>query len=180
MEMVAWLAGEEHSDDPACACSVLASYVRALNDCLPSDAHRDRYLRPLLPRLVNTRGGATLSRRRAFCIADHGARVLAPMLLDTKGDHDAAARLRGLEPITCRSDARVAHEAAREAGAPRSVLWPLMMAARNHVPCNWVPAVVNMVRDIGTEAGYEAAAGLLGGSTLTPSANRGKPAAARV
>ncbi|MHC5072906.1 MAG: hypothetical protein ACYTGO_20725, partial [Planctomycetota bacterium] len=75
MEMVAWLAGEEHSDDPRCACPVIASYVRALNDCLPSDAHREHYLRGLLPQLVNTRSHLQLRRRRAFRVVDHGARV---------------------------------------------------------------------------------------------------------
>ena len=30
MEMVAWLAGEAHSDEPECACPVLAAMVRAL------------------------------------------------------------------------------------------------------------------------------------------------------
>jgi hypothetical protein len=58
MEMVAWLAGEAHTDEPLCACPVIAAFVRAVNDALPSDAARDRHLRPLVPRFVGTRGTA--------------------------------------------------------------------------------------------------------------------------
>ena len=32
MEAVAWLAGEEHSDAPQCACPALTSIVQRLND----------------------------------------------------------------------------------------------------------------------------------------------------
>jgi len=52
MEMVAWLEGLPHSDNPACTCPVLAAYVRSVNDRMP-DAERDRLL-PFLPRLVGT------------------------------------------------------------------------------------------------------------------------------
>jgi len=45
MEMVAWLAGEAHSDEPRCACPVLGALVRASNDAM-TDAQRDRFLRP--------------------------------------------------------------------------------------------------------------------------------------
>lgn len=39
LELVAWLAGEEHSDHPACVSPVVAHFVRAWNDHL-SDADR--------------------------------------------------------------------------------------------------------------------------------------------
>jgi len=32
LEVVAYIAGEPHSDHPACACPVLTSYVIGLND----------------------------------------------------------------------------------------------------------------------------------------------------
>ena len=73
MEMVAWLAGEKHSDEPQCTCPVLASYVRALNDLLPSDAARDRLLRRMVPRLVNTTASIAEQRRRGFRLADAAA-----------------------------------------------------------------------------------------------------------
>ncbi|MHC4816120.1 MAG: hypothetical protein ACYTFN_23925 [Planctomycetota bacterium] len=161
MEMVAWLAGEEHSDDPRCACPVIASYVRALNDCLPSNADRERHLRRLLPQLVNTRSHLQLRRRRAFRVADHGARVLAAMFFEARGDREAAARMRALAPIQNRARAQAAHDLARELDAPRTVYWPLMMAARNHAAVTWIPVVVQLVSEIGSEAGYEAAAQLV-------------------
>lgn len=161
MEMVAWLAGEEHTDDPGCACPVIASYVRALNDCLPSDAHRERYLRRLLPQLINTRRNPSLGRRRAFRAADHGARVLAPMLFEARGDSESAIRMRALAPIHNRVQAKAAQDLAEELGAPRAVCWPLMMATRNHLANTWVPAAVQLVREIGTEAGYQAATRLV-------------------
>jgi len=161
MEMVAWLAGEVHTDDPHCACPVVASYVRALNDCLPRDAHRERHLRRLVPQLINSRGSASLGRRRAFRAADHGVRVLAPMLFEARGDAEAAARMRALPPIHNRVQAKAAQDLAAELGAPRAVCWPLMMAMRDHPANTWVPAVVQLVREIGTEAGYEAATSLI-------------------
>ena len=83
MEMVAWLAGEAHSDEPRCACPVIASYVRALNDLLPDDGARTRLLRPLVPKFVNTRGNAQDERRRGFVVPhDHGA-VLARRVVVT-------------------------------------------------------------------------------------------------
>lgn len=161
MEMVAWLAGEEHTDDPHCACSVIASYVRAFNDSLPSDIHRERYLRRLLPRLVNSRGDVRLRRQRAFRVVDHGVRVLAPMLFESLGNPEAAARLRALPQVQSRVQTKAAHDLATELGAPRSVCWPLMMATRNHPATTWVPAVVQLVRQIETAAGYEAATYLI-------------------
>jgi hypothetical protein len=161
MEMVAWLAGEAHTDDPHCACPVIASYVRAFNDSLPSDSHRERYLRRLLPRLVNSRGDVGLRRQRAFRAADHGVRVLAPMLFEAVGDRAAANRLRALPPIQNRAQAKAAQDLAETLGAPRAVSWPLMMATRNHPATAWVPAVVQLVRQIGTHAGYEAATSLI-------------------
>ncbi len=162
MEMVAWLAGEQHSDDPKCACPVISSFVRSLNDCLPSDDHRARYLRPLIPRLINTRtGDLRLRSRRAFRIADHGARVLAPMLLQARADKEAAARLRALAPIQDRASARAARAIAQELGAARVVCWPLMMPAQDGPAGQWVPSVAQLAREIDSEAGYRAAVQLV-------------------
>ena len=69
MEMVAWLAGEEHSDEPVCACPVVAALVRASNDAMTDDA-RNRYLRPLVPQLVNSRGSAADERVRGLLAID--------------------------------------------------------------------------------------------------------------
>lgn len=54
MEVVAWLAGEGHTDAPECASPVLRRYTIALNDRWPDD--RRQLLKPYLPRMVGTRG----------------------------------------------------------------------------------------------------------------------------
>ncbi len=76
MEMVAWLAGEAHSDQPDCASPVLAALVRAINDRLASDSERERLLRPLVPILVNTRSDSGTERARALAIVDFVLRRL--------------------------------------------------------------------------------------------------------
>ena len=53
LEVVAWLAGEPHSDHPECVCPVLGAFVRSWNDALPDD-ERDALLKPILPRLIGT------------------------------------------------------------------------------------------------------------------------------
>ncbi len=58
MEAVAWLAGEPHSDRPACACPVIGAFMIAWNDALPDDETRTRLLKPLLPLLVGSRAAA--------------------------------------------------------------------------------------------------------------------------
>lgn len=52
MEAVAWLEGLKHTDRPKCTSPVIASFVRALNDCL-LDSERQRLV-AYLPRLVGT------------------------------------------------------------------------------------------------------------------------------
>ena len=66
MEFVAYLAGEPHSDQPACVCPALTAYVIALNDAMAQD-WRQR-LKPFLPRLIDTNDGWT-ERRSAHLIA---------------------------------------------------------------------------------------------------------------
>jgi hypothetical protein len=52
MEAVAFIAGEEFSDNPKCASPVLAAFGRRLNDALPSDQRQQ--LERLIPLLVGT------------------------------------------------------------------------------------------------------------------------------
>ena len=54
MEAVAWYAGENHSDMPACVSPVLRRYGMSLNDRLP--AERRQELKAFIPRLVGTAG----------------------------------------------------------------------------------------------------------------------------
>ena len=52
MEVVAWLAGEGHTDAPTCASPILRHYTIALNDRW--DDTRRQTLKPYLPRMVGT------------------------------------------------------------------------------------------------------------------------------
>lgn len=55
MELVAWLAGEEHSDNPECVSKLIAATMRSFNDSIESQAERTRLLKPLLLETIGTR-----------------------------------------------------------------------------------------------------------------------------
>ncbi|MFB0490852.1 capsular polysaccharide biosynthesis protein [Methylobacterium sp. OAE515] len=77
LEAVAYVAGEPHSDQPACASPSLAAFIRTLSDRLPQDA-RDALILPLVPRLVGTRGSEALERRRVALVVDWLVRTHVP------------------------------------------------------------------------------------------------------
>ncbi|MGV2740247.1 hypothetical protein, partial [Salmonella enterica] len=77
LEAVAYLAGEPHSDQPACASPSIAAFVRNWSDGLPQ-AERDGLILPLGPRLVGTRGSEALERRRIAMVADWLVRSHVP------------------------------------------------------------------------------------------------------
>src|ERR1700752_2452214 len=52
MEWVSYLAGEPHSDEPACVSPVLRIFCATLNDALDDD--RRQRLRPYLTRTIGT------------------------------------------------------------------------------------------------------------------------------
>jgi len=112
MEAVAWMAGEKFSDAPRCACPLLASFLRRLNDRLPAEPRQ--LLKELIPLLIGSRGGYHTVIARVFHLADYSARVFAPWALDRLGYTEAAAKLRGMIKITTRADAAACREAARE------------------------------------------------------------------
>lgn len=98
MELVAWMAGEPHSDHPACASRVITAFVINLNDVL-GETTRQR-LKPFLPRIVGTRGSEELEQRRGWMAADWLIRVRTPAWLDLAGLKEQAAALRSLPEIT--------------------------------------------------------------------------------
>lgn len=100
MEAVAWLAGEEHTDHPACCSRVIAAFVRAWNDGLPTNADRDRLLKPLLPLMIGTATGEADDFKRSYMAMDWIVRTYLPAWLDlTKTLTPHAAKLRGLPVI---------------------------------------------------------------------------------
>jgi hypothetical protein len=88
MEMVAFFAGEKHSDQPKCACPVLGAYGIRLNDSMPDDV-RDRLLKPLVPLIAGTADKASEQQRAEFLAMWAVNRVL-PILLRARGFADHA------------------------------------------------------------------------------------------
>ena len=130
MEAVAFVAGEEWSDYPACACPVIGRFLRSWNDALP-DAERDGLLRGLIPLLVNTKGPVALEQRRAVMAADWLSRAYTPAWLQLAGMTEQALALSSLPEIidftqcailmpvlnAVRADADAVRAAARAAAA---------------------------------------------------------------
>lgn len=140
MEAVAFVAGEPWSDSPQCACPVIAAFLRAWNDALPDD-ERDALLRPLIPRLVGTRGSDALAHRRSLLAADWLVREQTPAWLRLAGLTAQADALAALPEITSMAQVpsiRGAIEAARDSAdaaraaaraAARDAAWDAARAA---------------------------------------------------
>ena len=128
MEAVSFIAGEEWSDSPECASPVISAFLRSWNDSLDGE-RRDTLLRPLIPKLIGTRGDDALENRRATMAADWLVRVHTPAWLRLAGLTVHADALSALPEITdfaqcpslmsvlsaARSDAAAARNAARAA-----------------------------------------------------------------
>ena len=78
MEAAAYVAGERWSDHPVCTCPVITSFMIAWNDGLPSDADRDRLLKPLIPEIIDTRSTPAIQERRSYLALDWLVRVFTP------------------------------------------------------------------------------------------------------
>jgi hypothetical protein len=89
MEWVSHLAGEPHSDEPACVSPVLRAFCTSLNDGL-EDIPRQR-LRTYLPRTISTSGDG-LDDRRGWMAMDWLIRVHTPTWLSAAGLTGASAR----------------------------------------------------------------------------------------
>lgn len=113
LEIVSLLAGEAWSDHPPCVCPVLTTYGIALNDAMPDNATRDKYLLPLVPLLQGTADPAKVESR-TYHFADTAIRRFAPLALRAAGRETEAQSLEACEPVT---DKRTAKAAARAANA---------------------------------------------------------------
>jgi hypothetical protein len=148
MEMVAWLAGEAHSDEPDCTCSVLAPLVRACNDAM-SEYLRNHYLRPLLPQLIHTRASATVERLRGMMVVDCLVRELLPRWLDRHYRGVEAELLRGIPPIRNLSHVRAATRVITTyADDHRAAQWVLARAIEGAAPARYVAGVVQLARTL--------------------------------
>ena len=118
MEAVAFVAGEAHTDTPACACPVIAAFMRSWNDGLPDDARRDLYLKRFIPRLVGSRDSLAVAERRSYLALDWLIRVYTPAWLDlVEATKPHASALRALGEIVNMASAEAAGPVVRAAGA---------------------------------------------------------------
>jgi|GEM_PF-541834 len=137
LEAVAYVAGEPHSDQPACASPSLSAFIRTWSDNLPQEA-RDALILPLVPRLVGTRGSEALERRRVALAADWLVRTHLPAwfrLAKLNVEGDALAGLPELTDIAdlaawcdhleqARKRAKVANLTLRQTGPMvRAAAW---------------------------------------------------------
>ena len=183
MEAVAWLAGEAHSDHPACVCPVLGAFVRSWNDSL-DDAMRQK-LKPFIPRMVSTSTDGR-SEERAWMCLDWLTRECAPAFMDlTPALQSHGAALRVLPEITshagltharpvlkaARAAARAAAwDAARAAAgaAARAAAWDAARAAAGAAAWDAARAAATDAAGAAAWDAARAAARAAGGKTLAP------------
>jgi hypothetical protein len=97
MEAVSYVAGEEFSDSPKCACPVISAFMRSLND---SSKYKQRQqLKPYILRLVDTNKGEEVAERRLMLCVDWLIREYTPAWLDLANLSDEANSLRSLAPV---------------------------------------------------------------------------------
>ena len=100
LEAVAFVAGEPWSDHPECACPIIGAFLRSWNDFLPTDADRDRLLKPLIRDLVGSKSTKEVEQKRALLCADWLIRVNTPTWLRLAGLTVHADALEALPEIT--------------------------------------------------------------------------------
>jgi hypothetical protein len=139
MEWVSYIAGEPHSDEPACVSPAVRAFCTTFNDSL-EEGPRQR-LRPYLARTIGTAADG-LDEMRAWLAMDWLVRMYTPRWLAAAGHDGPATRLRTLDPVlTVRAlhaaleplaSARgVARSAWRQAlGATRGAVWAPWLAGR--------------------------------------------------
>lgn len=170
MELVAWLAGEPHSDEPRCACPVLAAFVRAVNDSVDDD-DRERLLRPLAPLLVNSRGDAEQERARGALLLDVLVREVVPAWLRARGRRSAAGRLAALATLGAGTSLdEAARELAEAAPDLRAAQWTLQAARNGMAPARFAPGVALAAREVGREAVWGVAQRVVLLATVAPPA----------
>ena len=134
MEWVSFLAGEPHSDDPACASPVLRAYCTTLNDSF-EDAPRQR-LRPYLARTIGTVTDG-LDGERSWMAMDWLIRTYTPAWLAAADLPAAAERLAELPPVEDSSALQTALAALRAATCDTRVTRAAALGAAR--PAAWSP-----------------------------------------
>ena len=95
-EMVAFLAGEPHSDKPKCASPVLARYSMGLNDS--RQAFRDELIRAV-PEMIGTRNPELELARLEYLVFQVARRIVAPALQQTGVDATGVLQAQTLDGL---------------------------------------------------------------------------------
>ncbi len=132
LEAVAYVAGEPHSDSPACASPIIASFLRSWNDSM-SDEDRNRLLKPLIPKLVGTNNNHGAEDRRAWMIVDWLIREFTPSWLRLAKLEDVADALASVAEVkdakSVEAVMRVILHAKDKAAAAWAAAWAAARAA---------------------------------------------------
>jgi hypothetical protein len=169
LEAAAWLAGEPHSDHPECVSPVIAAFMRSWNDSLKTDDDRDRLLKPLLKKILNTRGSAEAKLARAMMCVDWAIREWLPEFLSlTPALEPHAAKLRAAKPIQTWGDfdkvVPLIAKAKEDAAAARDAAWDAAWDAARDAAWD---AAWDAARDAAWDAAWDAAS-----KKLEPSVSR--------
>ncbi len=134
MEWVSYLAGEPHSDEPACVSRVLRAFCTSLNDSL-ADEPRQR-LRPYLARTIGTADDG-LDETRSWATMDWLVRTYVPTWLAAAGLYQPAQELMSLPAVSDASELRIALVALGRARRQARAAWSEALGAAR--PAAWAP-----------------------------------------
>ena len=95
MSLVAHLAGEGHTDRPACASALIRHFAIPINDNMPPEARRR--LKPFVPRLIGTNDG--LDRKRAEVLRRALVEVILPRVSGDRPTHSPGESARRAGPF---------------------------------------------------------------------------------
>jgi hypothetical protein len=134
MEWVSHLAGEPHSDQPACVSPVLRAFCTTLNDNL-EDGPRQR-LRPYLTRTIGTADDG-LDETRSWMAMDWLVRTYVPRWLTVAGLPRSAHLLQELPTIVDAPELPSALDALALARRDTRAAWSAALGAAR--PAAWAP-----------------------------------------
>ena len=147
MELAAYVAGERWSDHPRCVCPVIGSFMRSWNDALPSDADRDRILKPLIADLLDTKATRAVEVARSYLALDWLVRVQTPAGLNLRDDLKAyAVALQGLAPLIDTKSCTKAQPTIDAAWDAWDAAWDVAMATLAPTVLALQDSAVDLVR----------------------------------
>lgn len=113
MECVAYVAGEAHTDHPACACPVITKVAIYVND--ECKQLREQGLNLRILRLAGSNKSREVSMRRAYYLVDYAVRTVMPRRIQHFAPALADA-FAALLPVDCPERLKPVHELLRALG----------------------------------------------------------------